>query len=213
MYVDPTHCLSGAVQRRSPHCDVPDQNADSSAGAQDAFRAELIVLHCISLPFGEFGTGAPSRLFTGELDCNEHSSFNELAKVRVAPHLLIDRQGQVEQFVSFDRSAWHAGQSSFAQRPSCNRFSLGIELEGTWTMPYTDDQYRALTAVCVALFRRYPALSPSAIVGHQEVAPGRKEDPGPFFDWARLLTPLHGQMLELASNVDDGTGRDGTGIK
>ena len=195
MDIDPTHRLSSAQIHPSEHCDLPQLNAGADTGVQGYFVAQLIVVHCISLPIGEFGTGAPSRLFTGTLDCSEHASFAELTGVRVAPHLFIDRQGYIEQFVPFDRPAWHAGQSAWMQRQGCNRFSLGIELEGTWTEPYADAQYARLTDVCMALCQHYPSLSPSAIVGHQEIAAGRKEDPGPHFDWTRLLLPMHRQLL------------------
>jgi AmpD protein len=192
MNIDSTHRLAGARWRPSEHC---DRLRSTDKEALDAFQWDAIVVHCVSLPEGEFGTGAPARLFTGELDCNEHPSFKDLDGLRVAPHLLIDRTGDIEQFVAFDRGAWHAGQSSWRGRPSCNRFSLGIELEGTWNSGYTDAQYVALTEVCAALCVHYPSLSPSAIVGHQEIAPGRKQDPGPCFDWPRLLVPLHRRLV------------------
>ena len=110
-------------------------------------QPELIVVHCVSLPEGEYGTGAPQRLFTGELDCAEHPSFADLAGLRVAPHLMIDREGQIEQFVSFDKRAWHAGISSWRGRNSCNDFSIGVELEGSVEDDYTVDQYRTLIPV------------------------------------------------------------------
>jgi AmpD protein len=192
MNIDSTHRLAGARWRPSEHC---ERLRSTDKEALDVFQWDAIVVHCVSLPEGEFGTGAPARLFTGELDCNEHPSFKDLDGLRVAPHLLIDRTGDIEQFVAFDRGAWHAGQSSWRGRPSCNRFSLGIELEGTWNSGYTDAQYVALTEVCAALCVHYPSLSPSAIVGHQEIAPGRKQDPGPCFDWPRLLVPLHRRLV------------------
>ena len=195
MNIDSTHRLAEARWRPSEHCDRPRSKDDE---ALDVFQCDAIVVHCVSLPEGEFGTGAPARLFTGELDCNEHPSFSDLDGLRVAPHLLIDRQGHVEQFVAFDRGAWHAGQSSWRGRPGCNRFSLGIELEGTLATGFTDAQYVALTEVCAALCAHYPSLSPSAIVGHQEIAPGRKQDPGPYFDWPRLLVPLHRRLVVAA---------------
>ncbi len=192
MNIDSTHRLADARWRPSEHCDGLRSKDEEDL---DVFQCDAIVVHCVSLPEGEFGTGAPARLFTGELDCNEHPSFSDLDGLQVAPHLLIDRAGDIEQFVAFDRGAWHAGQSSWQGRQGCNRFSLGIELEGTWYTGYTDAQYDALTGVCVALCARYPSLSPSAIVGHQEIAPGRKQDPGPYFDWPRLLVPLHRQLV------------------
>ena len=115
--------------------------------------------------------------------------------MRVAPHVFIDRNGQIEQFVPFDRPAWHAGESQWMNRKGCNRFSLGIELEGTWESPFAEAQYDALLEVCTALCLRYPGLGPSAIVGHQEIAPGRKQDPGPYFEWMRLLAPLHRRLI------------------
>lgn len=192
MNIDSTHRLADARWRPSEHCDRPRSKDDQ---ALDVFQCDAIVVHCVSLPDGEFGTGAPARLFTGELDCTEHPSFSDLEGLRVAPHLLIDRRGDIVQFVAFDRGAWHAGQSSWRGRPSCNRFSLGIELEGTLATGFTDAQYVALTEVCAALCAHYPSLSPSAIVGHQEIAPGRKQDPGPYFDWPRLLVPLHRRLV------------------
>jgi AmpD protein len=149
----------------------------------------------VSLPAGKYGTGAPGRLFTGTLDPTTHESFSSLAGLRVAPHVFIDRNGQIEQFVPFDRPAWHAGESQWMNRKGCNRFSLGIELEGTWESPFAEAQYDALLEVCTALCLRYPSLGPSAIVGHQEIAPGRKQDPGPYFDWMRLLAPLHRRLI------------------
>lgn len=195
MNIDSTHRLTDARWRPSEHCDRPRSKDDQ---ALDVFQCDAIVVHCVSLPDGEFGTGAPARLFTGELDCTEHPSFSDLEGLRVAPHLLIDRRGDIVQFVAFDRGAWHAGQSSWRGRPSCNRFSLGIELEGTLATGFTDAQYVALTEVCAALCAHYPSLSPSAIVGHQEIAPGRKQDPGPYFDWPRLLVPLHRRLVVAA---------------
>lgn len=195
MNIDSTHRLADARWRPSEHCDRPRSKDDQ---ALDVFQCDAIVVHCVSLPDGEFGTGAPARLFTGELDCTEHPSFSDLEGLRVAPHLLIDRRGDIVQFVAFDRGAWHAGQSSWRGRPSCNRFSLGIELEGTLATGFTDAQYVALTEVCAALCAHYPSLSPSAIVGHQEIAPGRKQDPGPYFDWPRLLVPLHRRLVVAA---------------
>ena len=163
----------------------------------------------MSLPAGEFGSGLPSQLFTGTLDTGAHESFSSLAEVRVAPHLFIDRDGVVEQFVPFDRPAWHAGESQWMNRQGCNRFSLGIELEGTWESPFAEAQYDALLEVCTALCQRYPSLAPNAIVGHQEIAPGRKQDPGPHFDWQRLLVSLH---LRLTTQIAQNQGNQTRGV-
>ena len=194
MVIDSAHCLRNINWRQSKHCDAPQINIGCDFGQQGDFQCELIVLHCVSLPAGEFGSGLPSQLFTGTLDIGAHESFASLAGIRVAPHLFIDRDGVVEQFVPFDRPAWHAGESQWMNRQGCNRFSLGIELEGTWESPFAEAQYDALLEVCTALCQRYPSLAPNAIVGHQEIAPGRKQDPGPHFDWQRLLVPLHRRL-------------------
>ena len=194
MDINSAHCLTNARWRPSEHRGDPTLDATQSAGRQGVFASELIVVHCVSLPAGHFGTGAPARLFAGKLDCAEHPEFTDLLGLRVAPHLLIDRLGHIDQFVPFDRSAWHAGISSWKNRPRCNDYSLGIELEGTWDSAYTDAQYVALIEVCIALCGHYPGLGPNAIVGHQEVSPGRKLDPGPHFDWTRLLLPLHQRL-------------------
>lgn len=195
MVIDETHCLNNAQWCPSQHCDTPRSDGGSAAGFQSEFSAELIVVHCISLPEGQFGTGLPSQLFTGELDCKADPSFADLEGLRVSPHVFIDRNAQVEQFVPFDRGAWHAGHSGWKGRQGCNQFSLGIELEGTWHQPYTDAQYSALIDLCAALCLRYPSLSPDGIVGHQEIAPGRKDDPGPYFEWPKLLVPLHRRLF------------------
>lgn len=159
---------------------------------------ELIVVHCVSLPEGEYGNGAPQRLFTGELDCAEHESFADLQNARVAPHLLIDRQGRIEQFVAFNQRAWHAGVSSWRGRSGCNDFSIGVELEGAVADIYTDEQYRALIQLVIHLFEAYPQISADAVVGHCDIAPGRKADPGPRFNWSRVMLEVHRQMSTFA---------------
>ena len=130
------------------------------------------------------------RLFLGELDTTEHPSFTSLEGVRVAPHVLIDRNGEVTQLVAFDHRAWHAGVSEWQQRSGVNTYSIGIELEGSVSTRFTNLQYRKLKIVLTALFERYPTLSIDRLVGHQEIAPNRKQDPGPFFDWAGLFKQL-----------------------
>ncbi len=153
-------------------------------------QPELVVIHCISLPENEFGSGAPQRLFLGTLDPQEHESFADLVDVKVSPHVLIDRLGNVQQFVGFDKQAWHAGVSQWNCRSLCNQFSIGIELEGSVSMSFTASQYNALNKALTTLLRHYPSLCTSSIVGHCEIAPGRKFDPGPHFDWARVLSEL-----------------------
>jgi AmpD protein len=154
----------------------------------------LIVIHGISLPKGEFGTGCVDRLFLNQLDITSHDSFADLDGVQVSSHLFIDRAGRPTQFVPFDEQAWHAGVSSWRNRSRCNDFAIGIELEGTDDQPYTDLQYSTLAKITRALFEMYPRLSPDAIVGHQEVAPARKTDPGPAFEWPRYLLSIAGHQ-------------------
>jgi len=144
----------------------------------------LIVIHGISLPPGEFGGAWIDDLFLGRLDQAAHPYFAEIAHVRVSAHLLIRRDGSVTQYVPFHLRAWHAGVSSFDGRAGCNDFSIGIELEGTDDVPYAEAQYLNLARVIAALQQAYPSLR--AIAGHEDIAPGRKTDPGASFDWARL---------------------------
>ena len=182
MIVSPDHWLPDA--RRAPS---ENQNA-----RPDADDISLVILHGISLPPGEFGHGLVEAFFCNRLDCAVHPDLAGLEGVRVSAHLLIDRAGTITQFVPFDRRAWHAGTSSHRGRVGCNDFSIGIELEGTDHVPYTEPQYDALLDVLPALLRRYPRIDAAAIVGHNEVAPGRKTDPGPAFDWPRVIRHLTG---------------------
>ena len=155
---------------------------------------ELLVIHNISLPPGCFGGGLVDALFTNRLDCALHPSLADLDGLRVSAHLLIERGGDITQFVSFDERAWHAGVSHFRGRENCNDFSIGIELEGTDQEPYTDVQYRRLATVTRLLRHRYPGIALDGIVGHSDIAPGRKTDPGPAFDWSRYrrdVAPAH----------------------
>lgn len=181
MRVNPEHRLEQAQWCPSAHWDARPAWAELS----------LIVVHCISLPEGQFGTGHPQALFLGTLDTSADPSFADLAGARVAPHLFIDREGVVHQFVSFDKRAWHAGVSSWAGRDNCNDYAVGIEVEGAVNVAYTLAQNDAIAEVVAALLARYPGLSAGAIVGHNEIAPGRKQDPGTFFDWRGLLLGLH----------------------
>lgn len=168
--------LAAARQRTSPNQD------DRPPG----IAPELIVIHGISLPPGEFGGPWIDRLFTNRLDPAAHPYFAGIAGLRVSAHLLVRRDGALVQYVPFHRRAWHAGESSWRGRARCNDFSVGIELEGTDDGPYTTAQYRRLAAVIRALCRAYPTLSPARLATHSEIAPGRKTDPGPGFDRARL---------------------------
>jgi AmpD protein len=169
--------VAGARYVASPNCD------DRPAGA----AITLLVVHGISLPPGKFGGDAVIRLFTNALDCAAHPYFRDLRGVRVSAHFLIRRDGATLQFVPCTRRAWHAGASSWRGRDRCNDFSIGIELEGADTVPYADPQYRTLARLVRVLRRAYPIED---VVGHADVAPGRKSDPGPAFDWPRLHAAL-----------------------
>ena len=151
---------------------------------------ELIVVHGISLPPGEFGGGWIDRLFTNTLPADAHPYFAGIAGLRVSAHMLVDREGALTQYVAFHERAWHAGESVHCGRTACNDFAVGIELEGADDVPYTPAQYGALAGVVVALRETYATLRRAEIVGHSDIAPGRKTDPGPSFDWARLRTLL-----------------------
>ncbi len=146
---------------------------------------ELLVIHNISLPPRCYGGDCIERFFTNCLDWDEHPYFEEIRGVEVSSHLLIQRTGAVLQFVNFDERAWHAGESCFAGRSNCNDFSIGIELEGADDEAYTDAQYAVLSRVTTLLLAYYAGLSAHRIVGHSDIAPGRKTDPGPAFDWQR----------------------------
>jgi len=147
---------------------------------------ELLVVHNISLPPGRYGGGAIEQFFTNALDWDAHPFYEEIRGVEVSAHLLIARDGVATQFVSFDDRAWHAGDSCYCGRDNCNDFSIGIELEGADEDPYTARQYAVLSRVASALLSFYPSLDPSDIVGHSDIAPGRKTDPGRAFDWNRF---------------------------
>jgi AmpD protein len=147
---------------------------------------DLIVLHGISLPPGEFGGPWIARLFTGNLPPGHHPYFAGLVGARVSAHLLVRRDGEPVQFVSFNDRAWHAGKSAWQGREACNDYSIGIECEGTDELPYEPAQYATLRGLLPMLLEAYPAITRERIVGHSDVAPGRKTDPGPSFDWTRI---------------------------
>ena len=147
---------------------------------------ELIVVHSISLPPGEYGGAWIEHLFTGTLPVTAHPYFATIPAGRVSAHVLVRRDGTPVQFVPFGARAWHAGVSEYLGRAACNDFSIGIELEGTEHTAFEDAQYRTLAAVITALLDCYPRLDPGRIVGHSDIAPGRKLDPGVRFDWPRL---------------------------
>lgn len=151
---------------------------------------ELIVIHAISLPPGEFGEHFIEDFFCNRLDASTHPYFLEIQAIQVSSHFLIKRDGQLIQFVSVDKRAWHAGRSNWQDRIECNDFSVGIELEGCDDQAFTHAQYPALAQLIQDLIQAYPRLKLDKIVGHSDIAPGRKTDPGPCFDWDRLHTTL-----------------------
>ncbi len=177
LYVDPASGLAAGVRQvLSPHFD------ERPSGV----AIDLIVIHGISLPPGEFGGPWIDRLFTGGLPADEHPYFREIAGQRVSAHALVRRTGAIVQYVPFGLRAWHAGLSQYQGRQACNDFSIGIELEGTDDRPYTDAQYTRLAGLIKALLAAYPTLSRERIAGHNDIAAGRKTDPGRAFDWERL---------------------------
>lgn len=171
--VGPDGWIAGIPREHSPNFDARPPGTE----------IELIVVHNISLPPGRYGQGNVARLFANALDVNADPFFEQISGARVSAHLLIERNGALVQFVALLDRAWHAGDSNFEGRPRCNDFSIGIELEGTDFEPFTDAQYESLAAAVDAIVAAYPIR---AVRGHSDIAPGRKTDPGPFFDWHRI---------------------------
>lgn len=179
--IDPaSDSLAGVRRLSSPNCDPRPARC----------RPELIVLHGISLPPGRYGGPWIDRLFTNTLPAEVDPYFATIQSLRVSSHVLIARDGALTQYVPFNMRAWHAGESRWCGREACNDFSIGIELEGTDDEPYDNRQYAVLTELIAALQRAYPSLASGAIAGHSDIAPGRKTDPGPAFDWGRLEREL-----------------------
>jgi AmpD protein len=172
MRIDSSGFLEGARFVPSPNCDE----------RPDGTRIELLVLHAISLPPGEFGGRAIEQLFLNRLDPSAHPYYAEIAGLRVSAHFLVRRTGAVVQFVPCGKRAWHAGVSQWRGRAACNDYSIGIELEGADDAPFEERQYEVVAELTNAIERAYPIAE---IVGHADIAPGRKTDPGPCFDWAR----------------------------
>lgn len=172
--------LSEAKKIASPYCDArPEQE-----------KVSLLVVHNISLPPGEFGGSYITDLFLGRLDGSAHPYFSSIYKLKVSAHCLIQRDGAIIQYVSFNDRAWHAGVSQFKDREKCNDFSIGIELEGTDAIPYTDAQYQQLSELTKVITNTYPDICEN-IVGHCDIAPGRKTDPGDIFDWRYFRSLLN----------------------
>ena len=172
MKVNKEHRLEGARI-----CDSPNFS--------DRLNEEisLLVIHNISLPPGQFGNNFVDKFFANKLDPKKDPYFEEIYEMKVSSHLFIDREGLLTQFVPFDRAAWHAGVSEFKGRDNCNEFSIGIELEGTDNLEYSSNQYKTLIEVTKALMDYYPEIKVDNIVGHKDIAPVRKTDPGEVFDW------------------------------
>ena len=164
--------------------DVTRYDSPNVDARPDGCAVTLLVIHNISLPGGQFGTPHVSDLFTGRVDYNAHPSFSDLRGLKVSSHFFIRRDGSVVQYVSANQRAWHAGLSSFRGRDKCNDFAIGVELEGSDTVPFEAAQYATLAALTVALQQRYPLTD---VQGHEHIAPGRKTDPGPLFDWENYV--------------------------
>lgn len=167
--------LNGAKKCESPNADLRPDVSDIS----------LLVIHNISLPPEQFGGPYIEQLFSNNLDPEEHPYFRDIYQLEVSSHLLIDRKGNVIQFVPFDKRAWHAGVSCYQKRHRCNDYSIGIELEGADHIPFTNIQYSVLAGVTQLIINQYQLITRDRIVGHSDIAPGRKTDPGPTFDWHR----------------------------
>jgi N-acetyl-anhydromuramoyl-L-alanine amidase len=176
----PTGLLLGVRQVFSPHLDA------RPAGV----GADLVVMHGISLPPNEFGGPWIEQLFTGRLPAEQHPYFASIQGMRVSAHVVVRRDGEIVQFVPFHHRAWHAGVSQYEGRDACNDFSIGIEMEGGDEIPYEAAQYEQAGRVLRALFQAYPVLNAARVVGHSDIAPGRKTDPGPAFDWTRMRAQL-----------------------
>lgn len=153
-------------------------------------EVDLLVIHNISLPPDRFGGGYVQQLFTNTLNSIEHPYFKTIAELQVSAHVFIARNAEVTQFVSFEQRAWHAGASVFEGRCNCNDYSIGIELEGSDTSPFTEDQYACLVELAVTLMKNYPKITIDRIVGHSDIAPGRKTDPGECFEWQKFKDNL-----------------------
>jgi len=170
------HWLNEVTKVPSPNFDERPLDTDIS----------LIVVHCISLPPEQFGGAYIDQLFCNQLNPEQHPYFKQIYQTKVSAHLLIKRNGDLTQYVAFNQRAWHAGVSEFQGRKKCNDYSIGIELEGVETQEYTDEQYKQLNRIIKSLLNHYPSLSRQAIVGHSDIAPGRKTDPGNSFDWDKI---------------------------
>lgn len=178
MQIDPASGLiRGARYVASPNCDARPVGA----------AVDLLVIHSISLPPGQFGGPGIEQLFCNTLNPDEHAYYREIGELKVSAHALIRRSGEIVQFVPLHQRAWHAGRSYCEGRARINDFSIGVELEGADDLPFEDAQYKALAELTRVIRQVYPAILPERIYGHSDIAPGRKTDPGPMFDWKRFL--------------------------
>ncbi len=181
MQIDPaTHLIVGADYIASPNMDDRPEGADIN----------LLVIHSISLPPGEYGNDSIVKLFTNSLPADEHPYFQQIHQLEVSAHVLIKRDGSIIQFVPFNKRAWHAGESCYQGNQRCNDFSIGIELEGTDTDLFENSQYDALVELVKTLCKHYPSITTRRIAGHSDIAPERKTDPGSGFDWNKLSSLL-----------------------
>jgi len=181
--------------RAATRLDSPNQGLRP---APALLSVDLIVVHSISLPPGEYGGNAVQQLFTNTLDWDAHPYYQTIRGLAVSSHFFIDRSGALWQFVDCDRRAWHAGQSTYRGRSQCNDDSIGIELEGLEGLPFEPAQYQTLALLCRDIEQRYPI---EHIAGHEHIAPGRKQDPGPGFDWAQLQTALQWPLLRFPAST------------
>jgi AmpD protein len=180
--------IEGARFVPSPNCDARPPGADP----------EVLILHAISLPPGQFGGPGIEQLFCNLLDPTEHPYYGQIGELHVSAHVLIRRSGELLQFVPLHLRAWHAGQSQCEGRTRVNDFSIGVELEGCDDEPFEDAQYRALAELTDNLLRAYPTITPARIYSHSDISPGRKTDPGPRFDWARYRSSLPATLAARA---------------
>ena len=174
------HLLNSAKQIQSP-------NYSERLNEDDI---NLIVIHSISLPPGKYNNSYIEEFFCNKLSVNENKYFESISDLKVSSHILIKRDGKIIQFVPFNKKAWHAGESVFKGRLNCNEFSIGIELEGCEEDDFTQNQYKNLVNICLTLFKYYPEITRQNVVGHSEIAPGRKTDPGKNFNWEYLRENL-----------------------
>lgn len=178
--------LDRAIKHLSPNFNERPQNLSVNA----------LIIHNISLPPAQFGGGFVEQFFLNCLDAQADPYFQHIKNLQVSSHCFIDRYGACTQFVPFDQRAWHAGQSQLDGVPDCNNYSIGIELEGTDTIPYTSAQYDSLVSISLELMRCFPDITLARIVGHNDIAPARKSDPGPSFDWLRFRTLLRHALAD-----------------